>query len=191
MSVNSTREDEALSNVPKRVTLLRLYRSLLSYKKPLAAVGVLLALTLAIQLASPLLIERAVDVHVANRNVPGLLRLGVLALCMYAVYTLCTKAWMKKIADVTNRVLLNIRSQLYAHIQTLSFQFFDSRPTGKILARVVGDVNSLKDILSDSVTKLIPDLLTVTGVACIMLAKNWQLALAALLTLPCWWRECL
>lgn len=184
MSVNSTREDEALSNVPKRVTLLRLYRSLLSYKKPLAVVGVLLALTLAIQLASPLLIERAVDVHVANRNVPGLLRLGVLALCMYAVYTLCTKAWMKKIADVTNRVLLNIRSQLYAHIQTLSFQFFDSRPTGKILARVVGDVNSLKDILSDSVTKLIPDLLTVTGVACIMLAKNWQLALAALLTLP-------
>ena len=48
----------------------------------------------------------------------------------------------------------------------------------------MGDPNSLKDVLSDSVTKLIPDLLTIAGVSVIMLVKNWQLALAALLTLP-------
>lgn len=184
MSVNSTREDEALSNVPKRVTLARLYRYLLAYHKKLAIVSLLLGITLVIQLASPLMIERAVDVHVAGKDVPGLLRLGALAFLLYLTYTLCTRRWMRMIADVTNQVLLTIRDQLYRHIQTLSFHFFDSRPTGKILARVVGDVNSLKDILSDSVTKLIPDLLTVMGVACIMLVKNWQLALAALLTLP-------
>ena len=175
MSVNSTREDEALSNVPKRVTLLRLYRSLLSYKKPLAAVGVLLALTLAIQLASPLLIERAVDVHVANRNVPGLLRLGVLALCMYAVYTLCTKAWMKKIADVTNRVLLNIRSQLYAHIQTLSCQFLASmmQATPVTVSRsgisfvTLSDRMSFKEFTSPTtLARILP-----VG----RLSKNWKL----------------
>ena len=66
----------------------------------------------------------------------------------------------------------------------MSFHFFDSRPTGKILARVVGDVNSLKEVYSDSVTKLLPDFLTVIGVAAIMLVKNWQLALATLLMLP-------
>ena len=86
--------------------------------------------------------------------------------------------------DVTNQILLTIRQQLYEHIQTLSFHFFDSRPTGKILARVVGDVNSLKEVLSDSVTKLLPDMLTLIGVAVIMLWKNWQLALATLLMLP-------
>ncbi|HIR28365.1 MAG TPA: ABC transporter ATP-binding protein, partial [Candidatus Choladousia intestinigallinarum] len=85
---------------------------------------------------------------------------------------------------VTNRVLQTIRQELYTHIQSLSFHFFDSRPTGKILARVVGDVNSLKEMYSDSVTKLLPDLLTVMGVAIIMIVKNWKLALAALLTLP-------
>ena len=66
----------------------------------------------------------------------------------------------------------------------LSFGFFDSRPTGKILARIIGDVNSLKDVLSDSVTQLIPDLITVVCVAVIMLIKNYRLAMAALLTLP-------
>ena len=84
-------------------------------------------------------------------------------------------------ASSTNQILLTIRQQLYEHIQTLSFHFFDSRPTGKILARVVGDVNSLKEVYSDSVTKLLPDFLTVIGVAAIMLVKNWQLALATLL----------
>jgi ATP-binding cassette subfamily B protein len=61
-------------------------------------------------------------------------------------------------AKVTNNVLLTIRQELYSHIQKLSFNFFDSRPTGKILARIIGDVNSLKDVLSNSVTTLIPDL---------------------------------
>jgi ATP-binding cassette subfamily B protein len=87
-------------------------------------------------------------------------------------------------AEVSNKVLLTIREELYQHIQTLGFGFFDSRPTGKILARIIGDVNSLKDVLSDSVTQLIPDLLTVICVAVIMLIKNYRLAMAALLTLP-------
>lgn len=87
-------------------------------------------------------------------------------------------------SKVSNQVLVNIREELYDHIQTLSFHFFDSRPTGKILARIIGDVNSLKEVLSDSVTQLIPDFLTVISVAAIMLIKNYKLAMAALLTLP-------
>ncbi len=184
MSVNSIREDEVMRDVPKLQTLARLYRYLLRYKKSLAMVGGLLAVTLAITLITPLMIERAVDTYVASSDVAGLLRLAALALLLFVIFMLATRARMILMASVSNDVLLTIRSQLYSHIQTLSFHFFDSRPTGKILARVVGDVNSLKEVLSDSVTKLIPDLLTVIGVACIMLAKNWRLALAAFLTLP-------
>jgi ATP-binding cassette subfamily B protein len=85
---------------------------------------------------------------------------------------------------MSNDVLLRIRQELYTHIQNLSFNFFDSRPTGKILARVIGDVNSLKDVLSDSVTTLIPDFVTISAVVIIMLVKNWRLALASLISLP-------
>lgn len=184
MAVNSAREDELMREVPKKDTLLRLYRYLFDYKKTLTAVGLLLLVTLSITLAAPLMIELAVDTYVAQSDVPGLMRLAAVAFLLFLLFMFCTRKWMMLVADITNRVLLTIRSQLYEHLQTLSFHFYDSRPTGKILARVVGDPNSLKDVLNDSVTKLIPDLLTIIGVSAIMLIKSWQLALAALLTLP-------
>lgn len=184
MAFHSAREDEVIREASKRETLLRMYRYLFIYKKEIAAISVLLLITLAVTLGSPLMIELAVDVYVANGDVPGLLLLAGFALLCYAVYLVCTRQWMVRIERVTNRVLMTIRSELYTHIQTLSLRFFDSRPTGKILARVVSDVNALKEMLSDSVTKLLPEVLTVVGVAVIMLVKNWQMALAALLTLP-------
>jgi len=91
---------------------------------------------------------------------------------------------MYLMAKISNNVLLTIRQDLYTHIQKLSFDFFDSRPTGKILARIIGDVNSLKDVLSSSVTTLIPDFITIVAVLTIMLVKNWKLAFASLISLP-------
>ena len=184
MAVNSAKQDELQKEVPKKVTLARMYSYLLGYKKTLMYVAVLILITLAATLAGPLMIERAVDVYVANADTEGLVRLGIAALVLFSAYWLCTRKYMIVMEDVTNQILLTIRQQMYEHIQTLSFHFFDSRPTGKILARVVGDVNSLKEVLSDSVTKLLPDMLTLIGVAVIMLWKNWQLALATLLMLP-------
>lgn len=184
MSVNSIREDEQVREVSKRDTLVRLYSYLFLHKKKLAIVAALVLVTLSVTLTMPLLIERAVDVHVAQRDTEGLLKLALFAVVLLLISRICTRKWMRLMADITNQVLLTIRSQLYAHLQTLSLHFYDSRPTGKILARVVGDPQSLKDVLSDSVTKLVPDLLTIIGVASIMLAKNWKLAMAALLTVP-------
>ena len=184
MSVNSIREDEKQSQVSKRLTLVRLYRYLLAYRKELVQVMLLLTVTVSISLISPLFIERAIDVHVTNGDWKRLLLLGGTALAMYLIFMVGTKLRTLLMAKVTNKVLLDLREELYAHIQTLSFHFFDSRPTGKILARVIGDVNSLKELLSDSVTRLIPEFVTVLGVAVIMLVKNPMLALSALITLP-------
>lgn len=184
MSVNSARDDELIREVSKRETLIRLYKYLFVYKKQLACVGLLLCVTISVTLATPLMIELAVDTYVADSDVKGLLSLAAVGFLLFLLCMLCRQGWMRIIADVTNQVLMTIRGRLYEHIQTLSFHFFDSRPTGKILARIVGDINSLKDMLSDSVTKLIPDLLTLIGIACIMLIKSWKLALAAFLTLP-------
>lgn len=184
MSVNSAGQDELQREVPKMETLLRLFRYLLAFKKELVIAVSFTLVTLAISLMSPLMIEQAVDVYVAGRDVQGLLRLSAAALVLFLIFWISTRQSMMIMEDITNRVLLTIRGELYAHVQSLSFHFFDSRPTGKILARIIGDVNSLKEVLADSVTKLVPDLLTVAGVAAIMLVKNWKLAMAALLTLP-------
>ena len=156
MAVNSYKEDELQRDVPKSVTLMRMYRYLFSYKKEIAVVLSIMAVTVTIMLINPLIIERAVNVHVANRDVNGLLRLALLALVLNVIWLIGVKTRMILMARVSNKIVLQIREELYTHIQTLGLRFFDSRPTGKILARVIGDVNSLKDVMSSSVTTLIP-----------------------------------
>lgn len=184
MSVNTSRIDEEQKEVLKKDTLIRLFKYLLVYKKQISVVLLIMAGTIAISMATPIMMEYAINVCVASGDVKGLLKLGALAVVMFLFFLAGTKIRMYIMSDVSNQVLLNIRDELYRHIQTLSFGLFDSRPTGKILARIIGDVNSLKDVLSDSVTQLIPDLITVVCVAVIMLIKNYRLAMAALLTLP-------
>jgi ATP-binding cassette subfamily B protein len=184
MAVNSSRIDEEQKEVLKKDTMLRMFRYLLDFKKQISVVLCIMAGTITISMLTPLIMEYAINVCVAQKDIKGLLKLGAGALILFLLFIAGTKIRMRLMAQVTNKVLLNIREELYQHIQTLSFGFFDSRPTGKILARIIGDVNSLKDVLSDSVTQLIPDLLTVICVAVIMLVKNYRLAMAALLTLP-------
>lgn len=184
MPLNTIREDEKSSSTAQKVTLLRLFRYLLSYRKEIVIVLFIMAGTVAITLINPLIIEQVIDVYIYNRDWNGLLKLGILALILNMILVLLIKLRMLLMARVSNQVLLVIREELYTHIQTLSFHFFDSRPTGKILARIIGDVNSLKDVLSNSVTTLIPDFITVCAVVCIMFFKNYKLAMAALISLP-------
>lgn len=184
MAVNSYKQDELQRDVPKRVTLARLYRYLFAYKKEIAVVLLLMGVTVTVALFNPLIIERAVNVHVAGRDVEGLLRLAAAALVLNGIWLAGVKARMVIMARVSNQIVLDIREELYVHIQTLGLRFFDSRPTGKILARVIGDVNSLKEMMANSVTTLIPDAVTVIAVITIMLVKSPWLALSALATLP-------
>lgn len=184
MSVNAIKEDEVLRSVSKKTTLLRLFRYMLAYKAPITAVIIIMLITVAISIVNPIIIQRAIDVNIANKDIKGLLTLGGFALALNILYVLLVKLRMLIMARVSNDVLLVIRQELYTHIQKLSFSFFDSRPTGKILARIIGDVNSLKDVLSNSVTTLIPDFITICAVVTIMVSINWKLALAALVTLP-------
>ncbi len=184
MSVNAITEDEYLKKVGKKTTLLRLFRYMLAYKTQIAVVLIVMALTVTISIINPLIIQHAVDNNIENKDFKGLLILGVFALTLNIAFVFLVKLRMYLMAKISNNVLLTIRQELYTHIQKLGFHFFDSRPTGKILARIIGDVNSLKDVLSDSVTTLIPDFITICAVVTIMLAINWQLALASLVTLP-------
>lgn len=184
MSVNTFKEDEFQKEVLKKNTIIRLLKYLFKYKKKIAVVLSVMAVTIAVSMVNPLLIERAVNVEVADKDVKGLLVISLVAVALNLIYVAGIKIRMLLMARISNHVLLDIRNELYEHIQTLSFSFFDSRPTGKILARIIGDVNSLKEVLSDSVTKLIPDFLSVLTIIVIMVVKNWKLAMAALIILP-------
>lgn len=184
MAVNSFREDEQLNGIGKRETLKRLFAYLFKYQREVIGVLICMLVTVGISLVNPLIIEEAIDVYIANGDMPGLAGLAVFTLLLNVVFVIMVKVRMYVMAKISNEILLDIRQELYEHIQTLSFSFFDSRPTGKILARIIGDVNSLKEVLSNAVTTLIPDFVTICGVVVIMVVKDWRLALASLCSIP-------
>ncbi|MBQ2257502.1 MAG: ABC transporter ATP-binding protein [Lachnospiraceae bacterium] len=184
MAVNSYREDEFMENTDKKKIFGRLFSYLLDYIGIVLAVLLCMCVTVAISLVNPLIIEKAIDVYIANSDFIGLMRLGLFALILNIIFIVMVKIRMYAMSVVSNKILLQIRQDLYEHIQTLSFSFFDSRPTGKILARIIGDVNSLKDVLVNVVTTLVPEFITIIGVVVIMLVKDWRLALASLSTIP-------
>ena len=191
MAYNSYKNDEELRNVKKSVTMIRLFRYLLHYKFQILLVLFIMAYSVGVSILNPLIIERSIDVHIKNRDFTGLLNLILIALSLNLVMILFVKLRMFIMAKICNNILVTIRQELYTHIQTLDFSFFDSRPTGKILARIIGDINALKDVLSNSVTTLIPDFLTICSVVIIMIYKNPKLALASMITIPfmgiCMW----
>lgn len=184
MSFNSYKEDEQVSSVSKLATLLRLFSYLLAYKKEIILVLLIMAFCVMVSLINPLLLEEAVDTYIAVGDMAGLIRLILFALVLNVLMVGGIKLRMYIMAKVCNSILVTIRQELYTHIQTLDLQFFDSRPTGKILARIIGDINSLKEVLNNFVTTLIPDFTTVVAVAVIMFVKNPGLAAASLCSLP-------
>jgi len=184
MARNATKQDEQIVAKTKRETLFRLFRYLLGYKKTIAVVLLLMAASTTIILLNPIILERAIDVHIKNGDKKGLIQLGIKGICLNVFLIVLIKVRMYLMARVSNDVLVKIRKELYEHIQTLGFQFFDSRPTGKILARLMGDVNSLKDVLANSVTTFIPEAVTLAAVVVIMIAKNGTLGLASMSAMP-------
>ena len=184
MAVNSFREDEHIQATDAKKIVARLFGYLKRYPKEITIIMIAMVVTVGISLLNPILIESAIDDYVSVLNFQGLLRLAVFAVIINIIYVVMVKIRMYVMSYISNNIILSIREDVYEHIQSLSFTFFDSRPSGKILARIIGDVNSLKDVLAKAVTNIIPNTLTIIGVLVIMFIKDWRLALAALCTLP-------
>ncbi|MBR3645308.1 MAG: ABC transporter ATP-binding protein [Lachnospiraceae bacterium] len=184
MAYNSFKEDEQSSEKGKLETLFRLLKYLFAYKWSIIFVLFLMGYGVVISLINPLIIESAIDDYVGHGDYAGLYKIIGVALVINLLVILAVKVRMYIMAKICNSILMTIRQELYTHIQKLGFKFFDSRPTGKILSRIIGDINSLKEILSNCVTTLIPDFITVVAVVTIMFIKNPKLAVAALITTP-------
>jgi ATP-binding cassette, subfamily B, multidrug efflux pump len=184
MPFDSLKEDEYTKESLDKEIIKKLLSYLKPYKLEVSLTLLLMGLVIGIDLLNPYFLKLAIDKYIANKDVAGLLQLGLIMVLIKIVSLFGARQRILLMAGVTNKILLTIRQQLYAHIQKLPFNFFDTRPVGKILARIIGDVNSLNDLFTNSVTNLIPDLATLFAVTAIMLSMNARLAMAALISLP-------
>lgn len=184
MSRNSTNQDEKLEFHSRRYILKKLASYLKPFKGKVAIVILLMIFVTACGLINPYLLKMALDDFVPNSNIGGLvvIALGLIVVNLISLFAARIRIIM--MSQVTNSILITIRHDLYSHIQKLSFSFFDNRPVGKVLARVMGDVNALKSLFATSITSFIPQLLSLVFVTIIMFSLNFNLAVAAMIILP-------
>ena len=163
-------------------------KRLLGYLKPFkgkVVSTVLLMLTSgALALLGPYLVKVAIDTKIPERDIPGLFLLGLIYLVTLIFNTFCMKYRIRTMTFIGQSVIHNIRKDIFVHLQKLPFTYYDSRPHGKILVRVVNYVNSLSDLLSNGIINLITDMFTLVAIICFMLYLNVKLALICFAGLP-------
>jgi ATP-binding cassette subfamily B protein len=166
----------------------RKLRGLLELVRPYRGRTILMFLALiagtAASLAPPPLAKLAID----DGIVPGDLRtldLVVVAFIVSAlVYWAATYAQTYLVGWIGQRVLQDLRIQLFAHLQTLSIAFFSRRQAGVIISRLTNDVQALDQLVSDGIVTLFGASLTLVGTAAILIVLDWQLALLCFLVFP-------
>jgi len=163
-------------------------KRVLGYIKPYKS-QVLLALLIILianiaTLIGPFLVLQAIDYAIPSRDVNYLIILAVIFLVSVVINGFCVSFRIRNIAKIGQNALRDMRLDLFVHLQALSFDFFDSRPHGKILIRVVNYINTLSDLLSNGLINLISDLFSLIIALGFMIHISPRFTLFSLIFVP-------
>ncbi len=167
---------------------LNQFKRLMGYLKPyigkVITTVLLMLVSSALALLGPYLVKTAIDEKIPEKDMTGIVVLAAIYLAILIINTVCLKFRIRTMTNIGQNILYNIRKDLFVHLQKLPFAYYDSRPHGKILVRVVNYVNSLSDLLSNGIINVITDMFTLIAIVCFMLFLNVRLALVCLVGLP-------
>ncbi len=176
-------DDEALERPFDKGQFLRLLKYLKPFRKKIALALVLMVTATVMSLATTYLLSNAI----AELQIPRGEYLKDLIGGMFltaGIGAVCTR-YRVRLMDTSGRsALAQLREDLFRHIQGLSFSFFDTRSAGKILVRVINDVNSLNDLFTNGIVNVLVDCMTLVLLLFIMLFVNWKLTLISMVIMP-------
>jgi ATP-binding cassette subfamily B multidrug efflux pump len=166
----------------------RLMRRLLQYVRPYTplVLGSLLLLSIEgiLQLAGPILTQRVIDVGLPRHDEGVVWRAALFFAGALVGQFLCSygQTWLTSLLG--QRVMRDLRLQVFAHLQRLSIAFFDRNPAGRLITRVTSDVETLNELFTSGVVAGLGDLFTLAAISVAMFVMDWRLALAAYAVLP-------
>jgi ATP-binding cassette subfamily B protein len=138
----------------------------------------------AAQLAGPYLIKVAIDRYILLHDRAGLALLTGLYLFSLLAAAGVRSAQIMTLSYMSQRVMFDLRMQLFAHLQTLSPAFYDRNPLGRVMSRLTSDIDALNEMLTYGLIGILADALTLVGIVVILLNLHLPLALLTLLVLP-------
>jgi ABC-type multidrug transport system fused ATPase/permease subunit len=135
-------------------------------------------------LAMPYLVKVAIDQGVVPRRLEVLNWVAVAFLVLVGLQFLAGRVEVLTVAAVGQRVLYAVRNRLFRHVQALSLDFYERERTGRLVARMTADIEAMSDLVTDGLVTLVTSLVTLVGVAVILVALDWRLAIATLAVAP-------
>ena len=181
---NTYKEDEILEEPFDIKHLLRAWVYIKKHAGKMVLALCLSALGGAAALVSPIIVQQALDVAIPGKDVNMLYRLVVYASCFYIISVLFTTIRSRVMVNVSQDIIYQIRTDLFKHLQKLPFQYYDDRPHGKILVRVVNYVNSVSDMLSNGLINVILEIINLIFIVVFMFAVDVKLSLVVLAGVP-------
>ncbi|MFD0683501.1 ABC transporter ATP-binding protein [Actinomadura fibrosa] len=168
----------------RRVDRRRILRLFRPYRGRLAVVALLVGLSSLVLLASPFMLRHVLDVALPEGRT-GLLTLLVLGMIAVAVATSVFGVLQTYISTgVGQRVMHDLRTAVYAHLQRMSLAFFTRTRTGEVQSRIANDIGGMQSTVTSTATSLVSNFTSVTATVAAMLALDWRLTLVSLTTLP-------
>lgn len=167
---------------------MNLYRRLLELVKPhwhRLAIAMVCMVGVAICTAAlPYLVKPVLDDIFIKKNAETLKFLSVVVFLVFTIKALTEWGHAYLMSYVGQRIVAHLRQQLYDHLQRLPLSFFDRMPTGLLMSRVTNDVNLVQGAVSNAITGLLKDPLTLGGLLAVMFVRDWQLSLISMVVLP-------
>lgn len=184
MARNRFDVDENLETPFNIKHLLRAGSYIGRHKKKMILALLYSAISAAAALLGPLLIQRSINVSVPNRDYGELVLLAFVMLGAILVSVLFSRVRSKYMIEVGQDIIYDIRKDLFEHLQKLPFQFYDDRPHGKILTRVINYINSVSDALSNGIINFVLEIFNLILIAVFMLLCDVRLSLVVMAGVP-------
>ena len=184
MARNTYKVDETLEQPFQVKHLLRASSYIKKWKKPMLIALVLSGLGGAFGYLAPMVIQYALDHAVPEKNTRMLLLLVSVLAAVYLVSVIFTTIRSRIMVHVSQEIIYDIRKDLFAHLQELPFRYYDDRPHGKILIRVVNYVNSVSDMLSNGLINIVLEGFNLIFITLFMFLVDVQLALVVMCGVP-------
>jgi len=168
-----------------------LLRRLLVYLRPYRGLTLLAVLLLLIgaglALVGPLLTQRALDVAIPRHDMGLLGTLAALFLAALLLEFVVEYGQTLLTTYIGQRVMYDLRMQIFGHLQRLSISFFDRNPVGRLMTRVTSDVETLNELFSSGLVTVFGDVFTLLAIMTMMLVVDWRLALVTFSVIPLVW----
>ncbi|EAF1785161.1 ABC transporter ATP-binding protein [Listeria monocytogenes] len=184
MARNKFDIDEELETAFSAAHLKRILVYVKPYQKSIYVTLFVILLANVATMIGPYLTKIVIDDTIPNKNITQLFWIAIIFIVSVVVTGLCMRYRIRSITLIGQDILKDMRTAIFGHLQKLPFSYFDSRPHGKILIRVVNYINMLSDLLSNGLINLISDILSVIVTLGFMLMIDPVLTLYSLALIP-------